>query len=82
MNATLELQISIARTALGEASAQNLLDRAKFALGLLAGAVGAAVAEEDQHVIFRIATEASYESSVDAVIDAAVAIQRYAYELI
>lgn len=81
MNATLEAQIQIAQPLLSEAAHQNNLELAKFALGMLAGALTAAVPEEDRYAIFSSAIEISHERSVDTVLDCAAWLLRRAADL-
>lgn len=78
MNATLELQLTIASDALAAAASQNRIDQAKFALGLIAGAVSSAVPEEDRSTVFRIAMDGNQEQSIETVLDCAVYLKRFA----
>ncbi len=74
----IELQLGLAHDALSEASGQQRIDLAKFALGLIAGVAGAVVAEGDRHTVLRIAMDGSRETTVDQVISAAVALKTMA----
>lgn len=80
-SSTLKAQLTVADDLLRSAAAQGDLGAAKFALGMISGALVAASPEEDRYALMSSAIDASRAPLIDPVLDTFVWMSRRGYEL-
>lgn len=76
----LQVQLQNAQSHLSMAAATDDITLAKFALGLLAGAVIAAAPADQGYTLHGIAYHAQLETELNRVLDAASALMRRGYD--